>query len=119
MVGTSVASFTMTAFTQWPLERQTRLFGTLGELRGDGRRIVHYDFFTFREEVIEVPAATTELLVHSDGDYLLMKRFVEAVTTRDQGKVGEARELSAPVYGWFTGSRFTEGFDTRDLKEAS
>jgi predicted ATPase len=32
---------------------------------------------------------------------------------RDQGKVSQARELLAPVYGWFT-----EGFDTRDLKEA-
>jgi predicted ATPase len=32
---------------------------------------------------------------------------------RDQGKVHQARELLAPVYGWFT-----EGFDTRDLKEA-
>jgi predicted ATPase len=32
---------------------------------------------------------------------------------RDQGKAEEARELLAPVYG-----RFTEGFDTRDLKEA-
>jgi predicted ATPase len=32
---------------------------------------------------------------------------------RDQGKRDEARELIAPVYGWFT-----EGFDTRDLKEA-
>jgi hypothetical protein len=32
---------------------------------------------------------------------------------RDQGKRGEARELLAPVYGWFT-----EGFDTLDLKEA-
>jgi predicted ATPase len=32
---------------------------------------------------------------------------------RDQGKVQEGRELLAPVYGWFT-----EGFDTRDLKEA-
>jgi hypothetical protein len=31
----------------------------------------------------------------------------------DQSKVREARELLAPVYGWFT-----EGFDTRDLKEA-
>jgi predicted ATPase len=27
--------------------------------------------------------------------------------------VSEARELLSPVYGWFT-----EGFDTRDLKEA-
>jgi len=32
---------------------------------------------------------------------------------RDQGKPKQARELLAPVYGWFT-----EGFDTRDLKEA-
>jgi predicted ATPase len=32
---------------------------------------------------------------------------------RDQGKRDEARELLAPVYGWFT-----EGFDTRDLTEA-
>ncbi len=32
---------------------------------------------------------------------------------RDQGKRVEARDLLAPVYGWFT-----EGFDTLDLKEA-
>ena len=32
---------------------------------------------------------------------------------RDQDKRDEARDLLAPVYGWFT-----EGFDTRDLKEA-
>jgi predicted ATPase len=32
---------------------------------------------------------------------------------RSQGKPQQARELRAPVYGWFT-----EGFDTLDLKEA-
>ena len=32
---------------------------------------------------------------------------------RDQGKLDEARDLLAPVYGWFT-----EGFDTLDLKQA-
>jgi hypothetical protein len=32
---------------------------------------------------------------------------------RSQGKVQQAREMLAPVYGWFT-----EGFDTCDLKEA-
>ena len=31
----------------------------------------------------------------------------------DQGKRAQARDLLAPVYGWFT-----EGFDTFDLKEA-
>jgi predicted ATPase len=32
---------------------------------------------------------------------------------RDQGKPQQARELLAPIYGWFS-----EGFDTRDLKGA-
>jgi predicted ATPase len=32
---------------------------------------------------------------------------------RDQGRHAEARDLLAPVYGWFT-----EGFDTPDLREA-
>jgi predicted ATPase len=32
---------------------------------------------------------------------------------RDQGRHAEARDLLAPVYGWFT-----EGFDTADLKKA-
>jgi predicted ATPase len=32
---------------------------------------------------------------------------------RKQDRRGEARDLLAPIYGWFT-----EGFDTVDLKEA-
>jgi predicted ATPase len=32
---------------------------------------------------------------------------------RDQAKRDEARDLLAPVYGWFS-----EGFDTCDLKDA-
>jgi hypothetical protein len=36
---------------------------------------------------------------------------VQLITSK--GKRDEARELLAPVYGWFT-----EGFDTLDLKEA-
>ena len=32
---------------------------------------------------------------------------------RDLGRTQQALELLAPLYGWFT-----EGFDTRDLKDA-
>ncbi len=49
-----------------------------------------------------------------------MAKFCELRATTDlarlwhsQGKTSEARDLLAPVYGWFT-----EGFDTADLKEA-
>ena len=33
---------------------------------------------------------------------------------REQGRRGEARDLLAPIYGWFT-----EGFDTADLQDAA
>ncbi len=42
-----------------------------------------------------------------------MRRLGLGQFWREQGKRDEARELLAPVYGWFT-----EGFDTLDLKEA-
>ena len=37
----------------------------------------------------------------------------DARLLRDQGRACEAHELLAPVYGWFT-----EGFATKDLKDA-
>ena len=37
----------------------------------------------------------------------------EARLWRDRGKRDEARDLLAPIYGWFA-----EGFDTLDLKRA-
>jgi hypothetical protein len=43
----------------------------------------------------------------------LTVQAADAVLWRDQGKRNEARDLLAPVYGWFT-----EGFDTLDLKDA-
>ena len=47
------------------------------------------------------------------GVYKLRGAMSMARLWRDQGKRDEARDLLAPVYGWFT-----EGFDTLDLKEA-
>jgi predicted ATPase len=48
---------------------------------------------------------------HSAKLFWLRAAMSMARLLRDQGK--QARELLAPVYGWFT-----EGFDTRDLNEA-
>jgi predicted ATPase len=52
-------------------------------------------------------ARSSRLLAHNSAGRLPLWLW------RDQGKRDEARDLLAPVYGWFT-----EGFDTRDLKEA-
>ena len=46
--------------------------------------------------------------------YELRAAMSHARLLRDQGKRDAARELLAPVYGWFT-----EGHDTHDLREAA
>ena len=66
-------------------------------------------------EEVERALRTALQIAEEQGAFLLKLRASTTLARlwRDQGKVQQARELLAPVYGWFT-----EGFDTRDLKEA-
>jgi predicted ATPase len=66
-------------------------------------------------EEIESALRTALEIAEEQGAFLLKLRAATSLARlwSDQGKVHQARELLAPVYGWFT-----EGFDTRDLKEA-
>ena len=54
-------------------------------------------------------------VAHSQGARLFELRAAMSLTRlrRDRGRRAEARDLLAPIYGWFT-----EGFDTADLKDA-
>jgi len=87
----ATATFTMIG-TSETRDRETIIFGTRGELRGNGEKIIHYDFLTNQTQEIHPPHAETRLLWHSDGDYLLMKSFIEAVATRDRSLI-----LSGPA----------------------
>ena len=66
-------------------------------------------------EKVECALRTALQIAEEQGAFLLKLRAAMSLARlwRDQGKVQQAGELLAPVYGWFT-----EGFDTRDLKEA-
>jgi predicted ATPase len=66
-------------------------------------------------EEVERALLTALEIAEEQGAFLLKLRASTSLARlwRDQGKVRQARELLAPVYGWFT-----EGFDTLDLKEA-
>ena len=59
--------------------------------------------------------ATRQLLRKVRGEVWLTETggIVRFSTRYRGGKRAEARELLAPIYGWFT-----EGFDTADLQEA-
>ncbi|MDR1807477.1 MAG: Gfo/Idh/MocA family oxidoreductase [Propionibacteriaceae bacterium] len=72
------ASFTMTAFT--PVEnRRTRIFGTRGELTGDGRMIEVYDFLTEKTTVIDTQAFGLDLDGgHGGGDDALLTAYIDA-----------------------------------------
>jgi class 3 adenylate cyclase/predicted ATPase len=67
------------------------------------------------EEVERTLRSALEI-AEEQGAFLLKLRAATSLARLwlDQGKRDQARELLAPVYGWFT-----EGFDTRDLKEAN
>ena len=72
----------MTAFTE-AAHRRTQLFGTRGELSGDGETIWVYDFLTRAERLITpVPARGMNAGEgHAGGDAGLMDAFTAAVAT--------------------------------------
>src|SRR5262245_54305198 len=57
--------------------------------------------------------AISEARLH--GDHLIELRAATSLADlwKSQGKAREAREMLAPIYEWFT-----EGFDTKNLKDA-
>jgi len=77
------ASFTMVAFTEMA-DRRTRIFGTHGELYGDGSKIHVYKFMQDRWDVHDTQGAEPAVLGgHGGGDYRIMKAFVAAVAKND------------------------------------
>ncbi|MEU2674852.1 Gfo/Idh/MocA family oxidoreductase [Streptomyces sp. NPDC007164] len=76
--GGVTVSFTLTAFT--PQEnRHTKIFGTRGQLTGDGRTIEIYDFVTDERTVIDTDnGGASAAEGHGGGDAGLVEAFVRA-----------------------------------------
>ncbi|MHA2160714.1 MAG: gfo/Idh/MocA family oxidoreductase, partial [Candidatus Thorarchaeota archaeon] len=69
----------MTAFTK-ARQRETRIFGTRGELYGNGKKIQIHQFLTGKTEIIDTSDdVPTSLADHGGGDYGLIDAFVSAV----------------------------------------
>ena len=91
--GGRTATFTMTAFNPGS-DRKTRIFGTRGQLEGDGNTIWHSDFLTDKTEAIDANADSDGTIRsgHGGGDYQLARSFLEAVRDEDPAKI-----LSGPM----------------------
>ncbi len=94
--GGATASFTMTGFTR-QRDRETRIFGTRGELYGNGTVIEVHDFLTDRTETFRTDQASDGSIAtgHGGGDGRLMEQFVAAIATGDRSKIrsGPAESL--------------------------
>jgi predicted dehydrogenase len=86
--GGPTGTFVMTAFNAGG-HRRTRLFGTRGELEGDGETVRVHDFLTGTAEVLsaQTPGDATAGGGHGGGDWGLMDAFVRAVATGDRSHV--------------------------------
>jgi predicted dehydrogenase len=86
--GGPTGTFVMTAFNAGG-HRRTRLFGTRGELEGDGETVRVHDFLTGGDEVLSAatPGDATAGGGHGGGDWGLMDAFVRAVATGDRSHV--------------------------------
>ncbi|MCP4200136.1 MAG: Gfo/Idh/MocA family oxidoreductase [Proteobacteria bacterium] len=78
--GGATASFTMTAFTKGG-DRITRIFGTRGEIYGDGTKLEHYDFLTDVTTIHEIDIGDAS--GHGGGDERTVESFIAAVANND------------------------------------
>lgn len=85
------ATFTMVGTSELRY-RETLIFGTRGEIRGDGDKLIHYDFLTGRKEEIVTTQPNDHLSGHGGGDYAIMEHFVAAVAEKNPALI-----LSGPL----------------------
>lgn len=101
--GGKTASFTMTAFTEANY-RQTRIFGSRGEITGNGSQIRVFDFLSDNTKVFEseVPNSSS-LNGHGGGDFGLIDNFVAAIAENAPQKIlsgpQESLESHMMVFG--------------------
>lgn len=80
----STASFTMVGFG-YGGDRRTRIYGTKGELYGNGSDIEVYNFLNDSKTEYDINISDGTIRTgHGGGDYGLMETFVEAVSKNDQ-----------------------------------
>ncbi|HNP71407.1 MAG TPA: Gfo/Idh/MocA family oxidoreductase [Kouleothrix sp.] len=84
----ATAAFTMTAFTRGR-GRETHIFGTHGEIFGDGERVEVHDFLSGASETIEAGTGADGSILsgHGGGDDGLMRSFVAALARSDPGQI--------------------------------
>jgi predicted dehydrogenase len=85
--GGATGTFTMTAFTRPMEHRKTTLFGTHGEIRGNGQSLEVYDFLTRAVTVYDELGIGEMDYHHGGADQMLVRAFVEAIAYDDPSRL--------------------------------
>ncbi len=95
----TTGSFTMTAFTR-TRDRESRIFGTRGEIYGNGETIDVYDFLTDRTDRLNVTAHSDGSILggHGGGDGAIMREFVAAIAHDDPSLILSGPEESLETH---------------------
>ncbi len=88
--GGKTVNFSMIAFTEKVCQRETKIFGTKGEMIcSEGTPISVFDFATERREIFSPvqPTSHTSMSGHGFADFYLMQAFVKAVAHNDASMI--------------------------------
>lgn len=94
--GGATATFSLDAFTPWG-GRRTRIMGTMGYIEGDGTTFTLHRFDTGKSYAWSFRPADEGNYKdsgHGGGDLQLIRDFLEAVDTRDFGKLSSSFDAS-------------------------
>lgn len=92
----ATAAFTLAGCSRYG-DRRITVFGSLGEISGDGENLFLHSYLTGTTEKIEIPAPRVADR-HGGGDFNLVETFVEAVRTGDLRGVVSGAEISLETH---------------------
>lgn len=92
----ATAVFTLAGCSKYG-DRRTTVFGSLGELYGDGETLRCYSYLTGKTEEVAIPPPAVPDH-HGGGDYNLVRTFIDAVLTRNTSEIVTGPEISLETH---------------------
>lgn len=92
----ATAVFTLAGCSKYG-DRRTTVFGSLGELFGDGEKLFYYSYLTGQTENVEIPPPQVPDH-HGGGDFNLVAAFIDAVLSRDTSHIVTGPEISLETH---------------------
>lgn len=101
----ATAVFTLAGCSKYG-NRRTTVFGSEGELFGDGEKITLHSYLTGQTEEIKIPPPKVNDH-HEGADFNLLESFVDAIITGDQSKIVSGAEESMSTHGLVFAAEFS------------